>query len=623
VLENKKVTSLADPNLFRLRRLVATVQRRHCLSEMRSIMLRSVPLQIGAMCVFVGAECLLRPSWAPAASTRWLVLAAIVSTPGLLMAVTLTRRKTPKYAISLLIDRHGHHGDLLTSALCFAERGNRSPLEQLVVEQAIDRIDSVDPRQVVPLGHSPRLWLLVCLALLLGTFPRQSGGRRLVVRAPEVAAPGKEASAPAGLRQIRVILEDLAKEVQSPEAQAEVERLRQSLDAFVRGRVDVQAANNELSAAAQRMAAQNLSISTEFSASARALADHPSTKQLGEALSQGRMADASKALQALEARWRLPRTRLSPEELQSLRHAVETERASRKRSQSADLAERSRLKAERRGLLDEKAAGRDSPAGEERIEELSRRLEYLERRKTAADQAEPALSALDRAILQAAQTLGRELGRDLDGFDQAKLEFERLERLARSDAEKRLILERIEQIRERLRQLDQGDEHRAVALRRFGQRAGGPDQSAGPRADGEHPRPEAQPSPSGQALLIGMVPLPVGVASQVSKSSRRSGGGPSTGDRHEADVRGDPKGSVARPSKDAAVVAKDTGRGGVSAEVVAAAAERGFGARSYREVFRAYAPVTESLLGQPEVPLPYKQQVRRYFQLIMPRENEE
>jgi len=64
----------------------------------------------------------------------------------------------------------------------------------------------------------------------------------------------------------------------------------------------------------------------------------------------------------------------------------------------------------------------------------------------------------------------------------------------------------------------------------------------------------------------------------------------------------------------------DSGEGTASAEVIYGAAERGFVGKGYKDIFTEYQSVAEQVLDKDEIPPGYRFYVRRYFQLIRPRE---
>jgi hypothetical protein len=63
-----------------------------------------------------------------------------------------------------------------------------------------------------------------------------------------------------------------------------------------------------------------------------------------------------------------------------------------------------------------------------------------------------------------------------------------------------------------------------------------------------------------------------------------------------------------------------SGEGPSRSEVILGASDRGFVGEGYREVFTDYEGHAEEVLERDEVPPGYRFYVRRYFQLIRPRE---
>ena len=64
----------------------------------------------------------------------------------------------------------------------------------------------------------------------------------------------------------------------------------------------------------------------------------------------------------------------------------------------------------------------------------------------------------------------------------------------------------------------------------------------------------------------------------------------------------------------------DTGQGPSTSQVIYGAADRGFTGRGYKKVFTDYQTVAEEVLNSDEIPAGYEFYVRRYFQLIRPRD---
>jgi hypothetical protein len=79
--------------------------------------------------------------------------------------------------------------------------------------------------------------------------------------------------------------------------------------------------------------------------------------------------------------------------------------------------------------------------------------------------------------------------------------------------------------------------------------------------------------------------------------------------------------SIKSGTEDTQVAGQDTGQGSSRSEVIQGAAERGFTSRGYQKVYREYHTVAEEALAKDEIPGGYRSYVRRYFELIRPREN--
>ncbi len=97
--------------------------------------------------------------------------------------------------------------------------------------------------------------------------------------------------------------------------------------------------------------------------------------------------------------------------------------------------------------------------------------------------------------------------------------------------------------------------------------------------------------------------------------------GPGYGSGHDDHVEGKAT-STKSGTQDTQIAGQDTGQGGSRSEVIQAAAERGFATHRYEQVYRDYHTVAEEALDKDEIPGGYRFYVRRYFQLIRPRDGE-
>ena len=69
-------------------------------------------------------------------------------------------------------------------------------------------------------------------------------------------------------------------------------------------------------------------------------------------------------------------------------------------------------------------------------------------------------------------------------------------------------------------------------------------------------------------------------------------------------------------------VSPDQGDGESHSETILSAAEAGFTRRSYGKAYAQYETVAEELLRSDKVPPEHGARVRRYFQLIRPRQSQ-
>jgi len=96
-------------------------------------------------------------------------------------------------------------------------------------------------------------------------------------------------------------------------------------------------------------------------------------------------------------------------------------------------------------------------------------------------------------------------------------------------------------------------------------------------------------------------------------------GGHGAGSEHVENPRGAPV-DVNRATQTIQVAGQQTGQGPSRSQVIRTAAADGFASARYRAVYAPYWDHAREVLHQGEVPPGYRSYVRRYFQLIRPRE---
>ena len=112
-----------------------------------------------------------------------------------------------------------------------------------------------------------------------------------------------------------------------------------------------------------------------------------------------------------------------------------------------------------------------------------------------------------------------------------------------------------------------------------------------------------------------------GGSGQGGQGTGESPGSHGYGSGHDEHVEGQAT-NMKTGTEDTQVAGQDTGQGGSRSEVIQGAAERGFASKGYTRVFTEYHTVAEEALNKDEIPGGYRFYVRRYFELIRPREDQ-
>ncbi|MDP8998512.1 MAG: hypothetical protein M3O46_00190, partial [Myxococcota bacterium] len=249
---------------------------------------------------------------------------------------------------------------------------------------------------------------------------------------------------------------------------------------------------------------------------------------------------------------------------------------------------------------------------------------------------------------QAAEDLMKDLGLSAQDLDQGAEDINRADQQEMTQQEKQELRQKLQELRELLRQEGQAGKDQITRLKRFsrmargqsgsqaqgaGKEGEGQDQQGGadPRQDGQGQGGTgvSQTSQHGETWMLGadgqkMLMLSKGQGG--SGQSEPGGGGSGAAGRKWGEGH-DPKlqGTATNPkmgTEDTQVQGADTGQGGSRSQVILGAAERGFASRGYKRVYGEYHQVAEQSLAKDEIPGGYRFYIKRYFQLIRPREGQ-
>jgi hypothetical protein len=531
-------------------------------------------------------------------------------------------RRIPLARCARIADAALDGQDRVFSAWCL-ERQAASPLVAALVADAVESASRLAPARVVPARRPQALPALGLTAIALGgavLFPISSHAARSPRRVPVVAplrplAPG---TIDAERDEARAALAEAASRGDG--------RLTALAMDFERTLRELSAGSLEDGQALERLrvlearaaeAAQDAERDGRAAhAAAKALVEDAATRAAGQAFAAGDDGSSERARAALGASAR--------------EHPMETgqalaaaERGVAQSSGDADAAGSSPGK--RRLARD--AAGADAPpvqiqpasesAGERRLEQLRRDLRDA---ASACGNRDPSCS--DRAQ-SGAQDLAR-LGRQAATADG-------LRHLERAVGQLRARVGRGE-----LRDSD------ALAARDFARAANGPGREQPgdgandrPGQSGGSAAPERSASSQGESAGAGQGDgagedgssgSSAAAGAQLSAVSQAEGTGAEPSDGTGDGIGKQPGGAPLGRRDDRPTEGNDTqvnvanGAGPTRAEVIGAAAGGGFAARGYARVFTDYAAAVEDALGTTAVPAGQRFIVRRYFDLIRPRE---
>jgi hypothetical protein len=555
-------------------------------------------------------------------------------------ALVAASRKSAPLAGAIELDRFHDTGGRIANALAFARvpAGERTPLMTLAIEDALAVVARVEPGRAVriPLPSEAPLVLSLALGLVVLALFEVRTLRPL----PPVPAPKPLLMSADDVAFFRGAGDELAHASHDATQQAAVARYNRLVEDIAEHRVDEHEVFRRLADIeadlGEHIEADREALADGLQGVARELEKSPLARKTAEALAEQRLDDAEKALRELAEKLKAKKAPPTATELERLRSALQ--KASEQSHARLEAIEQRRreLAEQRESLLKKKSDPASNAANQKKLEDNKRQLEHLDRQQSRAEKSKEQMSELDRELSKAAQDLQQALSeRQKNAGEQASDEMEqsaqdvhRMGQKQLDDAQKRELLQRLKEMREVLRQQGQGGDERKARMERFGQSAHGQKPGAG----GQDGQP-GQTKPGGVELRMGRggdgIQIPGGTTTtqgppSASPNQDGSGNGPSEpgqgyGNGHDGSLTGD-RSRVAGQTHDVSAAGIDSGEGTASAEVIYGAAQRGFVGKGYKDVFTEYQSVAEQVIEKDEIPPGYRFYVRRYFQLIRPRE---
>jgi hypothetical protein len=571
--------------------------------------------------------------------------------------------RLPERAGARALDRfHGLH-DRLASALVFADSKDRSSFMDAAIEDAIAASPGTRPRLavrlVVPRGLAPAVGLTCALAAVL-LFEVRSHVPPAVAMTIEPVE-----MAPDDLDDVKDFLRQLDQKNQNDETKASIEEFNKLVLDIANKRLDRTEAFRRMEALEEKLLtgseADKKALEAELEKVGDELKKAELTRPAGAALSDAKLDEARDALHDLAKKLREHSAgTVDKAKLDQMREALRRASEDAQKRQEAIEQRRQELADD---ILKSKAQAGDSGSDEERslLEKKKRELERLDRDVAQQSSASRQLDRLDRELQQAAEDLMKDMGLSADDIDRSAEDLNRMDQSQMTDQQKEELRQKLQELRELVRQQGQGGAGQAKRLKRFGRMARGqggqkgqgqgdegkddPGQNGqgegkgGEDGQGDNGHGGTSPGQGGQGgetWVLGpngekMLMLSKGQGSSgQGKAGEGQGqggdpggegggkGGREWGVGHDPNLQG--KATNPKMGTEDTQVQGAAAQGASRSQVILGAAERGFASRGYKKVYTEYHQVAEESLAKDEIPGGYLFYVKRYFQLIRPRE---
>jgi hypothetical protein len=574
-------------------------------------------------------------------------------------------RRLPALLPARLLDRVGRTPDLIASAWSFAllPAGERTAFMDACLSRAAQQAERVTAAAAFPL-HAPRGWrAAVLLSLALAALFALQLKQAPVVIARPIPKPRllheEDLSAVAAeLSALRAVPGD------DPALRNSMDELNKLLEALHDGELDRLDALRELRAMEERIALEqsakdDSALREALRGLGEAIGQDSLAKDLAAALAQ---ADAEKARSEAEKLAALfaeqPPAKADAKQLQRA-----LERGSKPKTDPAAEQERKRAKDELDRLLKKKQEQKEplNERDQRLLDRKQRELDKLEREQQQREQAQRQLDQLQRELGQSGSALGQNQAQGASQhMQQGARELERMAQQQLSKEQREQLKQTLQQLRELIskqrqqQQQGQGGQQQQqqqaqngqgqgqgqgqgktqkLDLTRFGKLARG-QQGAQPGQQGQQGQQGKDGQGQGQNGQRGMMLKPGGNGDgepQALLEGDGDGDGKQRLQLQDGTVQGSSSaGQGGRPQQQAPTaldskrvdtrVQGELGEGPSRSQVIREAGQHGFASRDYEKVHADYSRHAEAVLERDRVPGGYRFYVRRYFQLIRPRD---
>ena len=657
-----------EQGLSRIRRAAAAVELRMRLSRVMRVLPFVLIGFVIVLALTLAARKLFFHRFSEARAWQVLIGAGAL---GLLTLIVAALRRLPPRAGSIALDKAHQLSDRLTNALAFSgvADAQRSPLMDVAIDDAVDHTKDLKPRKAAPIHFPWELLVAVLLAIPLVILALLEIRIAVPIATPVARTIDAPPMSPDDIELFKDAVRELEKQDQTPEMKAAIEKFNQLIEDLANKRLDRTEAFRRMEELERDLLkgaeADAKKLQEELKNTGIELSKSDLAKPIGDALQKHDLDKAKKEMQALAEK--LKSGKMDKAALDRLKKAMEDAAKQRKEALAAINEKRQELRDEILKKKEEKKnkdpdAGTKNDEEEERLlKDKERQLEKLDREAEQQERAGRSLDRLDRDLAQAAADLAKELGLSAEDMQKAAEDINRMQQEQMSDKDKEELRKRLQELRELLRQQGQAGKERMKRMMKFGKRARGQsgqsgqgqgqqgqgqgqdgedgedgedgNQGQGQQGQGQGQQGQGQGQGAGKGVTIGLgqgqgqgqgeMPGqgdgPGQGQGQGDGGNGDQPGGQGAGTGHNSSIKGD-RTDLKHGTSATRAEAADTGQGPSNSEVILSAAERGFKGGPYKKVYKDYRTHAEQQINKDEIPDGYRFYVRRYFQLIRPRE---
>jgi hypothetical protein len=585
----------------------------------------------------------------------WLGIAAAFA---VVLAYALARalKAIPMERVAKRIDITHQLHDRIGSAYYFSAQKEKTPFMEAAIADA--RAQTIDPRRAAPYRTPEGLSLTgVTLAIAAGValliFPGKNEVRPIA--APRVPHLFVDSDALTPEKDAVEELQRAAEETNDPALKEATDELNKLLQQVQNEELTRKQVFDKLSEIEKKIRPGSdgdfEELKRMLKKAGAELSKEKLTREAGQALEKEDLQQAKKELEKLAAdAEKLDQEKKKENEQKREELARSLDRASKQQEQMSQeekkrQEEEKKLKEEERRLKKELAEKPNDQELQRKLQRNQRELQRLEKEKQQRAEQQRQLQRLQKEMQKAAEQLRQKLSpqaaealrKAAQQLGQMENEIKKLgtgQRTQMQIAEIKEVLRRVgkssggQQSSAAGRESGKGDQQGQASNGQQGQNGNSPKNGKGDKQGQMLREFNSRAGGKPNALLLGAgngdqrVLLPLGgkgdQPGQMGQGQGQELPGDGIGDQHDPNLMGD-KTKIDSHRKETRVEGKE-GAGPSRSETILGSADKGFSSRAYKRVYGDYSSVVEEVMSKEKVPPGYRFYVKRYFQLIKPRE---